>query len=50
MAENESDESKRSDTEWMEWHANALAPRILMPRKPFKDKAAELIAEHKKTY
>ena len=38
------DEEKRSDTDWMEWHANALAPRILMPRKPYKDKAAELIA------
>ena len=38
------DEEKRSDTDWMEWHANALAPRILMPRKPYKDKAEELIA------
>ncbi|GHU48860.1 hypothetical protein FACS1894127_0460 [Clostridia bacterium] len=27
-------ESKsRSDEEWMEWHANAIAPRILMPRE-----------------
>jgi len=38
---------KRTDTEWVEWHANALAPRILMPRKPFKQKADELIAWHK---
>ena len=27
----ESENRKRSTTEWMEWHANALAPRILMP-------------------
>jgi len=39
---------KRTDTEWMEWHANALAPRILMPHKPFKQKADELIAWYKK--
>jgi len=40
-------EEKRSQTEWMEWHANALAPRILMPRAPFKQKAEALIAWHK---
>jgi hypothetical protein len=39
---------KRTDREWMEWHANALAPRILMPRTPFKQKAEELIDWHKK--
>jgi hypothetical protein len=38
---------KRTDLEWMEWHANAIAPRILMPRKPFKEKADEFIAWHK---
>jgi len=42
-----SDENRRSQTEWMEWHANALAPRILMPRKPFKQKADELVAWYK---
>jgi hypothetical protein len=40
----DSKQRKRTDTEWMEWHANALAPRVLMPRKPFKQKADELIA------
>ena len=40
------DKKTRTDTEWMEWHSNALAPRILMPRKPFKQKADELIAWH----
>jgi len=44
----ETNKRKRTDTEWMEWHANALAPRILMPRKPFKQKADELIAWYKK--
>jgi len=43
----ESKKRKRTNTEWMEWHANALAPRILMPRNPFKQKADELIAWHK---
>ena len=44
----ESKNRKRSDTEWMEWHANALAPRILMPRKMFVQKAEELIAWYRK--
>jgi DNA-binding XRE family transcriptional regulator len=47
--EKATDEGKRLDAEWMEWHANALAPRIQMPRKPFKQKAAELIALLKKS-
>jgi hypothetical protein len=47
VAESTTDEQKRSDTEWMEWHANALAPRILMPREQFSLKAAEAIARHK---
>jgi len=34
---------KRSAVDWMEWHANALAPRIQMPLIPFKTKAHELI-------
>jgi hypothetical protein len=44
----ETKKRKRNDTEWMEWHANALAPRILMPRQPFKEKAEELISWHMK--
>ena len=44
----ETDRHKRTHTEWMEWHANALAPRILMPRNPFKQKAEEIIAWYKK--
>ena len=40
-------ENTRSETEWMEWHANTLAPRILMPYAMFKQKADALIAWHK---
>jgi hypothetical protein len=42
------DEQKQSDTDWMEWHANTLAPRVLMPFNPFKQKAEEIIASYKK--
>ena len=45
----ETNKRKRTDLEWMEWHANALAPRILMPRKPFKQKVDELIAWYKQS-
>jgi DNA-binding Xre family transcriptional regulator len=48
VAESTTDERKRSDTEWMEWHANALAPRILMPRRMFKRKADEIISRHQR--
>jgi DNA-binding Xre family transcriptional regulator len=47
VAETTQDEQKRSDTDWMEWHANTLAPRILMPRRPFKQKADEILARQK---
>ena len=50
VTEEDKNAENRSDTGWMEWHANAIAPRILMPRNPFKQKAAELIAKHKKDY
>ena len=43
----DTDKRKRTDLEWMEWHANALAPRILMPKRPFKQKADELIVWYK---
>lgn len=50
VAENETEEDKRNDTGWMEWHANALAPRILMPYKMFRQRAAELIDAYKKNW
>ncbi|GHV42209.1 hypothetical protein FACS1894187_24320 [Synergistales bacterium] len=31
-----------TDEQWMEWQANAIAPRILLPREPFIAKADEL--------
>jgi DNA-binding Xre family transcriptional regulator len=48
VAESATDEQKRSATEWMEWHANALSPRILMPRRTFTRKADEIISWHKR--
>ena len=38
----------RTENDWMEWHSNALAPRILMPHEPFKQKAEKLIALYMK--
>ena len=36
---------RSSNTSWMEWHANYLAPRLLMPKSTFRQKADELIAQ-----
>ena len=36
-------DNNRDATDWMEWQANALAPRIQMPLSTFKNKAFELI-------
>lgn len=38
----------RDATGWMEWHANALAPRIQMPISSFKTKAYEIIKQFKR--
>lgn len=38
----------RNATDWMEWQANALAPRILMPCHQFKRKAQDLIFQYQK--
>ena len=40
------DEKKRSDVHWMEWQANALAPRILMPATMTKKKIEELLLQY----
>lgn len=37
------DNKVRSATDWMEWQANALAPRLQMPIIPFKEKTREFI-------
>jgi hypothetical protein len=41
-------EKKRTPLDWMEWHANSLAPRILMPAKQTKQKIEELIEKNKR--
>ncbi|XHB96020.1 hypothetical protein AAFF39_04995 [Lactococcus garvieae] len=35
--------SKTSATDWMEWHTQSLAPKIMMPRKMFKLEADGII-------
>jgi len=37
----------RSATDWMEWQANALAPRILMPADQFRTMAEKYIQQQK---
>ncbi len=41
-------EKNRSPLDWMEWQANALAPRILMPAKQTRQKIDELIEKNKR--
>lgn len=47
VKEGDAPENKRSPLEWMEWQANHLAPRILMPISTTKVKIEELFAEKK---
>lgn len=42
------DSTARSASDWMEWQANALAPKIQMPLAPFKQKAAEVIRKYRR--
>ncbi|TQS71925.1 ImmA/IrrE family metallo-endopeptidase [Ornithinibacillus gellani] len=42
-------ESNRTPLDWMEWQANALAPRILMPKSTTKQKIEEFIIKHKES-
>lgn len=39
----EKSRTKENEINWLEWQANRLAPRILMPKEMFKKKAEELI-------
>lgn len=43
-------DSSKSATDWMEWQANSLTPRILMPYKQTSLKVAEIIRKHKSQY
>lgn len=45
VKEGDAPEKKRSPLEWMEWQANHLAPRILMPVSTTRVKIEELFAE-----
>lgn len=39
--------SNKDSTDWMEWQANALAPKIQMPLAMFKTKAFEFIKQYR---
>ncbi|MCQ4922227.1 helix-turn-helix transcriptional regulator [Tissierella carlieri] len=41
-------DNNKEVTDWMEWQANALAPRIQMPLSTFKMRAFEFIKQYKK--
>jgi hypothetical protein len=41
-------DGERSSTDWMEWQANSLAPRIQMPLSSFKTQAFKVIKQFKK--
>ena len=41
---------KWTDWDWMEWQANGIAPRVLMPRKQARIKIDELIEKNSKLY
>jgi hypothetical protein len=40
-------EKDKTDYDWMEWHASALAPRILMPEAATRQKVEELITKNR---
>ena len=35
-----------TQNDWMEWHANSIAPRLLMPKKTIKDKVNQLMTDY----
>ena len=41
-------ENRRDSVDWMEWQANALAPRIQMPITMFKKKVEQLISKYRR--
>ena len=46
VVEGERPEEKRNALQWMEWQANALAPKILMPAEMTKRKIEELLIRY----
>ena len=47
---NDKDNELVNTLKWMEWQANALAPRILVPEKTAKDKLYSLLEELRKAF
>lgn len=39
--------TKENEVRWLEWQAHRLAPRVLMPKNSFKNKALEIIENQK---
>lgn len=37
--------TKQSEVQWLEWQAHKLAPRVLMPIEPFRQKTLEFLAD-----
>ena len=46
----EKKKTKENEVKWLEWQAHRLAPRILMPKEPFKEKALSFIDGYKKEH
>jgi Zn-dependent peptidase ImmA (M78 family) len=44
----EAKKAQWTDEDWMEWQANGIAPKILMPREMFRIKADEYFGESQK--
>jgi len=42
----EGKKTKENEVRWLEWQAHRLAPRVLMPKNSFKNKAIELIEQY----
>ena len=42
----ENKKTKENEVKWLEWQAHRLAPRVLMPLEPFKQKARQFIDEN----
>ncbi|MBO6246625.1 MAG: hypothetical protein J6N55_10130 [Anaerovibrio sp.] len=43
----ENKKTKDNEVKWLEWQAHRLAPRVLMPAEPFKEKALYYINSYK---
>jgi hypothetical protein len=44
------DSNNWTQDDWMEWHANSIAPRLLMPKKTTKQKVNELFTDYSLKY